>query len=382
MRMSRRAAVLQHKQAATAYGVEWDAANPSTVLTRLGAAAGFGNPVPAVGTDEGSSPFDDLMPWAGMRICNLVNGAVTAYKGEPGFSYTTAQVMVEIPRFWMRFEETGNKRRYWISPQSASGFSVFPAFQRAGKSYDKIYVGRYLSNTSAFRSISGVSLGGYVTRDWFRVRARQYNTGGITGYALTDLAARVAVQMLYLVEYANWNSQGTIGMGVVTGSPRTVGGTDSMTYDTGRAAGTENEVSVQYRGMEDLWGQYEEYVDGAIFGPGSLSYCLDPVKFSDVITADYIPLSYALSTSSGYIKSTGFDTGAPWLQLKTGSEVGSESTYIPDRAGGAGSSWPAAAVGGSIASGAQAGLFAINGVEADSVSRSFAARLMFLPPIT
>lgn len=77
---------------ANVFGVCWDTSNSSTALTRLTPSTDpYGlvtksvttEPVPAVGTGAGSSPFDSFMPWSGMKECNLNSaGAVTAWKGD------------------------------------------------------------------------------------------------------------------------------------------------------------------------------------------------------------------------------------------------------------------------------------------------------------
>ena len=47
--------------------MEWDwTSSGPTKGTRTDAAAGFSDPNPAVNNGNGSSPFDNLMPWAGM----------------------------------------------------------------------------------------------------------------------------------------------------------------------------------------------------------------------------------------------------------------------------------------------------------------------------
>ena len=49
------------------YGAKWGgSSNPA--WTRTDAAAGFPDPNPAVNNGNGSSPFDDLMPWSGMEV--------------------------------------------------------------------------------------------------------------------------------------------------------------------------------------------------------------------------------------------------------------------------------------------------------------------------
>ena len=98
------------------FGVSWDSSNPSTALTRLTKANDPNKlvtvdittePVPAVGTGSGSSPFDSYMPWMGMEeyCASLVGSAppreVSALykKGEDGFERTNPNkpVFVKIP---------------------------------------------------------------------------------------------------------------------------------------------------------------------------------------------------------------------------------------------------------------------------------------------
>ena len=95
------------------FGVSWDSSNPSTALTRLTKANDPNKlvtvdiktePVPAVGTGSGSSPFDSYMPWMGMEEYNIINtsGKVLNKKGESGFTRTniSVPVMVKIPEFY------------------------------------------------------------------------------------------------------------------------------------------------------------------------------------------------------------------------------------------------------------------------------------------
>ena len=49
------------------YGVQWDG-TASTTWSRTDAAETFMNPTPAVNNGNGSSPFDTIMPWAGMVV--------------------------------------------------------------------------------------------------------------------------------------------------------------------------------------------------------------------------------------------------------------------------------------------------------------------------
>lgn len=103
------------------FGVSWDSSQPSTALTRLTKANDPNKlvtvdittePVPAVGTGSGSSPFDNYMPWMGMEEYNIINtsGKVLNKKGESGFTRTniSVPVMVKIPEFYYKIERVGS----------------------------------------------------------------------------------------------------------------------------------------------------------------------------------------------------------------------------------------------------------------------------------
>lgn len=107
------------------FGVCWDTSNSSTALTRLTPETDpYGlvtwsvttEPVPAVGTGSGSSPFDSYAPWSGMKECNLdSSGKVTAWKGDSGFARTNTRTMVFIPEFYVAAKRNGTKQYFYIS---------------------------------------------------------------------------------------------------------------------------------------------------------------------------------------------------------------------------------------------------------------------------
>ena len=85
------------------YGVEWDYSQPAATLTRTLDAAEFGNPVPATALDAvGSSPFDKIMPWAGMKRYNIIDGEVAYSEDDDGFSMTDYDTVVYIPPFYYK----------------------------------------------------------------------------------------------------------------------------------------------------------------------------------------------------------------------------------------------------------------------------------------
>lgn len=196
------------------YGVEWDGTS-STALSRTDDAELFADPSPAVSSGNGSSPFDSLLPWSGM-VKETRNSSV----------------MVKIPKFWFKWTKTGSKIKLQIADAAVSGFSVSPAHMDRGDGSgerDYVYVGRYHCGSSAYKSVSGQSPKANITRS--AARTDIHNLGTTTWQM--DYAMRLTIQMLYLVEYADWNSQAKIGYGCGNNSAaQAMGYTDSMTYHT------------------------------------------------------------------------------------------------------------------------------------------------------
>ena len=355
-----------------AYGATWDGSS-TTQFSRLDDAAGFADPTPAVGTGSGSSPFDDIMPWAGMKEFNVINNAIAYEKGvDSEFSRSKYDTVVKIPKFWYKISATGSEWQVHIANGAMDGYTLHPAFE--GK--DAIYIGKYLAG-EGYVSKSAVSPIVDITRPTFRENAR----GKGANWDMLNIAAWSAVTMLYLVEYADWDSQSVIGKGYTSGSARiNTGGTDSMTYHTGRPAGTDGLTSIQYRGIEDLWGNVEQWVDGINFKSAQAYYCTTRTDFEDDVSDGYTKLSYACAadTYGGYPKAHGLDANAPWIFLPT-TVGGSNTTYIPD-AFWTSRGWAVFSVGGGYVKETDAGLLARNAFDSSWYTCEFyGGRLLFIP---
>lgn len=334
---------------ANVFGVCWDTSNSSTALTRLTPETDpYGlvmksvttEPKPAVGTGSGGSPFDSYAPWSGMKECNIdSSGTVTAWKGDNTFSRANNYTMVFIPEFYVAAKRNGTKQYFYISEVQKNGMVKHPG---SGK-----YIGRYHMGGQIV-SKSGVSPLVNYTRSWFRTGAM--NPGSKTH--LYDFATYCAIIWLYIIEFADWDCQSKIGQGYTNGNTTVIrsGGTDNMTYHTGRASGTDGKTAVQYRWIENLWGNVYQFIDGFNANGTTAYYCVDPSKYADDTATGYTNIGTL--PASGWIKDlTVTDNGL--LIPKTSG--GSETTYVPDYVSSS-SGWRVLCVGGSWSSGASAGL--------------------------
>lgn len=302
--------------ASLVFGVCWSYGEPSSALIRLtpdadpnglATAAVQAEPAPAVGTGPGSSPFDRFQPWAGMEEYNIVGGQAAYKRGEAGFSRTDLDVMVYLPPFYYAVvdDPEGRKRYWYVSGSPTRGLERHPGSGR--------YLGRYACGPG-YVSRSGLPPLTQITMD----QARAGCAGRGEGWRPYDFPAWCAVGLLYLVEFAHWDSQRKVGMGLCNqqgGLPAASGRTDGMTYHTGAEAASDGLSCVQYRGLENPWGNLFQWVDGIRVRDCAAYLTSDEAE---------LPAGVSLPASYGSIKAMGMSEPAPWAFLP------SETTDNPD----------------------------------------------------
>jgi hypothetical protein len=355
---------------ATVFGVCWDTFNSSTALTRLTKTSdpyGFvtknitAEPVPAVGTGAGSSPFDNYAPWNGMKKCSLLSdGSVYAWENQTDFSYLGAYVMVYIPTFYVAQKRKDAKQYFYISDKAKTGFTKHPG---SGK-----FVGRYHMNSDGYCNSRQPP---YVNMTRAVARSKAKNNGG--KFCLYNFATYCAIIWLYVMEFADWNCQNKIGRGYVDNHNSAInsGGTDSMTYHTGRAAGTDGSTAVQYRWIENLWGNVYQWIDGFNANGTTAYYRIDPSRYADDTATGYNHIGTL--PPNGWIKDLTVTDNGLLIPKTVG---GSETTFIPDYACSS-SGWRVLNVGGNWSNGSSAGLLYFDASFSSSNSYSYiSARLL------
>lgn len=150
--------------------------------------------------------FDNIYPWSDIITCNVdpSTNEVKAFIGDPTFDFTgnNGEVMTRIPEFyWKRYVKDGYEYIN-ISRHHLADYIKSPEFfvGRYDASYDGTslhsvtgQVPEVLRNIAAFRSLAKAKGDKWCQMDYH--------------YFL--------LQMLYLVEYADYNSQSKLGNGIV-----------------------------------------------------------------------------------------------------------------------------------------------------------------------
>lgn len=348
-----------------AYGVEWDYSQSSTALTRLGLAASFSDPVPATSlTETGSSPFDEIMPWAGIKKYNIIDGAIAYSEDDEGFSMTDYDTVVYIPEFYYTaYKDTENQKWIWaISPTEKDGYVLHPGSGR--------YIGRYHTSgdSSAVYSKSGVAPLVSTSRTNFRTYS--HNKG--SNWWMLDIATWSALQLLYLVEFADFNSQSKLGKG--NGSSSLVSGaSDGAVYHTVNGGDTYN----QYRWVEQPFGRCYDWVDGFMTYSRRCYLETRTNRFGDDISN--LTDSGVTLPSTSYTTGFGYSKKFPWAFLPDTAGGGSSSTFISDYVV-SGASYRALYVGGGYVSDVVCGFWYFNSYNgAASTSESLGSRLLYIP---
>ena len=360
------------------YGVEIDTTSSSPTLKRIG------NP----------QLHKSLPIQSKMKGCLLDdNGNVTKYLSDNDWvdnsfiDGTQGQVMVEIPKFYYKFETDGDIQRVRISEYPLSGYKLSntmyvgayeASLQRSTLklcsvcNYDADYRGG--GNQSAWDDTYRSLLGRPVTvisRINFRKYARNRNAA-MTNWNILTYQAYKMIYWLYTIEYASLNCQlaynaeltsegyhqGGLGAGV-TNWNRTVwnnfngyhpfipcGCTNSLGNGTGIVPYEVKDVDgnvllttnvPRYRGIENPFGHIWKFIDGINIrispteenggdGLSKVYVCKDPSLFIDT---NYDGYDYVGNEAreAGYVKKIIFGDDGEIMPLEVG---GGTTSYFCD----------------------------------------------------
>jgi hypothetical protein len=344
-----------------------------------------------------------------MRRCVLAADGSVAYYLHPGDSTKKAdgtaanltgadgQVMVEIPAFYSRLWEDGDYQYFIVGESQFLGGELDPAFVQGGVERTERYIGAFegvlYSNSGAayidgdgtssadtgndkIESIPGFTPWTYQTRSNFRALC------GNSGPAhLQDFWLYQALRLLFVTEYATWNSQTalpgyteasawdyahvratgrTLSMGNASGSvmANETDDADIIAAGIGITAGS-SVIANSYRGIENPFGHIWKFVDGINFNDWDLYTCDDPANFADDTVSNYIQMTdqdgnvvHLPESVEGYQKLLWSGTMMP-QSVNDGAGSG---TYVTDYYWGNDDGWRVLRVGGDLSHGGLAGL--------------------------
>lgn len=343
---------------------------------------------------------DTYPVYMGINRCNVSDdGTINAYYGDAGYveDGSNGQVMVKIPKFYYKVTPDSDggldgvnirKCTWEISDSENDGFTLHPAFYDAyGNEIDYFLYGAfdgvgqrdstygtsYNTSTDKLSSVAGSSM--LPTNKLTRATARTMATNRGTGWYSVGVKQTMAVQMLMSVEYG-FNSQIGIGQGVVSASAakyagQTTGNVTSGTQDN-------NTTPVNWRGIENFWGNIFDWIDGLNIND-KIPYFCNSYTFVDDTSSGYTQIGFNLPSSNNFISALGYDSNNDWIMLPSEASGASAMSAIGDYVYSA-SGWHVALLGGSWTYASYAGAF--YWVCDYQISHAFAyigARIMFIP---
>ena len=302
------------------YGVKRDRNSTGTEWERVEDSVGLVANAVLPGSTSTENDFDNIYPWSDIKSYNYdaKTKKVTAWYGDSNFKFdgSNGEVLTYIPGFYYKREVIDDIEYQYISQYEIEGYSYSEPFS----------VGRYKISKveDEISSRSGVLPLVSSTISQFRELATNFGSE----FSQMDWHYYV-IQMLYLIEYADYDVQAKIGYGVVTpANIAEMGGTDSLGMKSGCLVNDRTGSSI-YRGMEDLYSFVFEFIDGvnikayqAYINYNYKTYC------SDTFSGDYKSLGYINASGNGYITKLGYDSNNPLIGLPTAITSGfTESDY-------------------------------------------------------
>ena len=137
------------------YGIRHSLDSGISVCERLGDARGahFDFLVEDEWQNGGVNDFDRFYPWSEMRLCNISvhdGKREFIYEDDPRFSLdgSSGNVMVEIPKFYVKRTVADGYEEVWISGVRHDGYEIEPVFVKSGKELEHVYISAYLGSVS------------------------------------------------------------------------------------------------------------------------------------------------------------------------------------------------------------------------------------------
>lgn len=345
-----------------------------------------------------------LLVYSNMKRCNVADdGTINAYDGDAGYTEdgSNGQVMVYVRKFYYKLDvsEEGSlsgvnirKGKWSISDTPDTGFKLHPAFigtdgtteldyflygafEAVGQDNNGTYSTNYNTTSYKMGSVGGNAYEPIGNLERYTARTMAANRG--TGWYQAAVRQTMAVQMLFAVEYG-FNSQLTLGQGFTDSSNSNPINTGTTTGSISSGSTTNAKIAVNYRGIENMWGNKFTWIDGLNMNSRT-PYICNSYSFADDTTTGYTQISFNCPSSNNYQSALGYDSNNDWVILPSEASGANQNSAIGDYVYTSTGNI-AALLGGGWTNSSAAGVFCWALYYAASTrDRAIGARLMYVP---
>ena len=241
-------------------------------------------------------------------------------------------VMVEIPKHYIKVETVGNVDSFSISLTPEVGYVLDPAFLKWNGTEMVEVPYRYFRAYEGFVSggklvsVSGVTPTRSQTIATFRTQAMANGAG----WHLTDWNLLNTIKRLCYIEFCDFIVTKYLGEGNYTGSDYGITTGQSNALGNRSSNSTHNDKYMSYRGIENMYADIWEFVDGVNINNYQFYVNGKYSTFqSDVFTGDYVakgPLAVA-GASNSLIKRCAVSVDGVFIPTVVG---GSTTTFYGD----------------------------------------------------
>ena len=289
-----------------------------------------------------TSDFDDLFPY----------NEITEVEDSDGNKF------VRIPKHYTKYEYDAETHLMTtrISNVQGEGYILNPCFKDdAGNVIDAVCVGKYDASGTSDKATSVTGSAPLVNITHANMRTACKANG--TNYGMLDYWTWRMLQDLFKIEFATTNSQ-SIMRGHVDGSAAEASGVCD-TIGENKSGWDLTKKVITYRGIENLYGNVNQWCDGMTFNSHNIYVCYDPTQYqSGTHTSPYELVGYQINPNgSGNPSQRGFDSDNPivWESVATnGTDYDTGGYWFDYSTGGTN---PCPGVGGYYGNGSNAGLW-------------------------
>ena len=293
--------------------------------------SGLSQSTPALTRTDDSANFT----WTKNSSTGIITSDFDSYFNFERVTHS-GSTFVRIPK--MYFKRTADTIQ--LSNYAQTGFSVHPCFlNESGNENDYYDVGCYkaVNQSNVMKSVSGVSATGSVSLTNWRTYARANNTGSDRQYFVEDMRYLSLLWMLWMVVFADRQTENIMGTSWYSYSGATTGNTDSLvnnslTYPISICAQGPTTHSFKFYGIEDVVSAGREWIDGVAFVDATIKVSMKPSEYVSSTFTNYTDLSYARPSTSGNITEMGLDSNLPAIMYPSATDgTSTYTTYYCDR---------------------------------------------------